>query len=119
MNLRNKKGLYARINDKWCPIPPKPGYIVVNFGKAFELLVNDRSKLVAAWHVVEQITKEKHGGDRISFGFFSNNTADAEVKSISSAGTLKVLYSRYDEYVEHQIKTVKNNVTDVPKFEQE
>ena len=111
-----KKGLYAKINDTWHPILPKPGYVVVNFGKAFELLVNDPAKLSAVWHVVEQISPEKHGGDRISFGLFSNNTADALVMKVKEDGTVEQLYARYAEYVIAEINTIKANTVEVPNF---
>ncbi len=113
-----KKGLYARINGNWRPMLPKPGYVVVNFGKAFELLVNDPAKLSAVWHVVEQISSEKHGGDRISFGLFSNNTVDAPVMKVLEDGMLEELHPRYTEYVVSEIASIKANTVDLPNFEE-
>ncbi len=113
----NQEGLYAYIDNKWCPVAPKPGYFVVNFGKALELLVNDRSKLSACCHVVERITKQKHGHDRISFGLFSNNEIDAPVMCVTQDGLLAQLYATYQEFNEVELARVKNDNVDIPKFE--
>lgn len=104
----NKDGLYAHINGKWQPVQPKEGYFVVNFGSALEILVNDHSKLVAAWHVVEQITQEKHVGDRISFGLFSNCDEHAPVMQATSDGELIEVYPTYLAFTHEQINKAKN-----------
>ncbi len=100
----DKKGLHAKIDGAWYPIPPKEGYFIVNFGKAFELLVNDPNRLNASWHYVEQITLEKHDGDRMCFALFSDNNLEQPLYQIASDGTKTILYNTYKEYVDISFK---------------
>jgi len=95
----DKPGLHAKIDGAWMPIMPKPGYFIVNFGKAFEILANDPNKLIAAWHYVEQISEEKHGGDRISFVFSTDNNLDVPVQKLMPDGTLEVVYANYEAFL--------------------
>ena len=110
----DKKGLYAKIDDAWQPIDPKPGYLIVNFGSAFEILVNDQSKLQASWHFVEQITNEKHGGDRINFALFSNNNLEVPVHRILPSGELEVVCDSYQEFIKNNLAMVYQKL-DLPK----
>lgn len=100
----DKKGLHAKIDGKWYPIPPREGSFIVNFGKAFELLVNDPSRLNASWHYVEQITQEKHGGDRMCFALFSDNNLESPLYQILHDGKVNILYATYKEYVDISFK---------------
>lgn len=112
----DKKGLYAHINNtQWQAIPPKPGYVVVNFGRAFEILVNDSSRLVGAWHFVEQISAENHGGDRISFGLFGDNHPETPVMSVSPEGHLEMRYPSYRQYLHEYLADVKNQKIEIPQ----
>lgn len=115
----DKKGLHAHIDNKqWQAIQPKPGYFVVNFGRAFEILVNDSSRLVGAWHFVEKITEESHGGDRISFGLFSDNHPDTAVMAASAEGKLTLKYQSYSAYLKDYLADVKYEKVDIPKIDE-
>lgn len=110
----SKKGLYGLIDTTWRSIPPKPGFLIVNLGKAFEMLVNDHSKLVASWHFVEQISLEKHSGDRISFGLFSDNNPNAPVMAATPEGHLMMKYETYAQYLKEYMHDVETKIIDVP-----
>lgn len=114
--LINKKGLYAYINNMWQQVSPKPGYFVVNFGKAFELLVNNRSKLVASYHVVEHVTQEKHGSDRISFGLFSSNNFETPIMCATQDGLLATIYPNSKKFSETEVSKTKENLAEIPNF---
>lgn len=105
----DKKGLHAKIDGTWYPIPPREGYFIVNFGRAFELLVNDETRLKASWHYVEQITQEKHGGDRMCFALFSDNNLSMPLYQITNDGTVNILYATYKEYVDASFKESYGN----------
>jgi len=107
----NKKGLNAKIDGKWESIVPKPGHFIVNFGKAFEVLVNDTSKLVGSLHYVEEISEEI--GDRISFGLFSNSSLDASVYKVTSDGNLEIAYDAYVELSKVIIDEIKGEEIDI------
>jgi len=111
----DKKGLYVKINDIWQPVPPKPGYLIVNFGGTFEILVNDKNKLQASWHFVERITPEKHGGDRINFALFSNNSLDVPAQRALVTGELEVVCASYQEFLEKTFLTVYQQM-DIPEI---
>lgn len=105
----DKKGLHAKIEGTWHPIPPREGYFIVNFGRSLELLVNDPVRLNASWHYVEQITQAKHGGDRMSFALFSGCNLDAPLHRTREDGNLEVVYTTYQEFVETGFKDVYDN----------
>ncbi len=97
----DKEGLFAKIEDTWWPISPKEDCFIVNFGRAFELLVNDQSKLIGGWHRVEQITQEKHHGDRISFGLFNDNDLAFPLQRVTKEGALEIVYASYQQYLDN------------------
>lgn len=70
----DKHGLEAKIDEEWVSVPPKEGYFVINFGKAFEILINDVSKISASVHRVRQISE-----NRISFGIFINHDEGTQI----------------------------------------
>ncbi len=109
----DKPGLLAQINGEWLPIMPQEGCFVVNLGKAFELLVNDREKLNAAWHYVQQTTREIHG-ERVSFALFGDNHPDSELMTVCSDGTLKPLYASYNEYLIQFVKDMNDQRPEIP-----
>src|SRR5262249_6974090 len=110
----DKPGLLAQINGKWLPISPLEGFLVVNLGKAFELLVNDRSKLNAAWHYVQQTNREVHG-DRVSFALFIDNHPDSELMIAHSDGQLETLYASYKEYLIHFVQDMNDQRPEIPE----
>jgi isopenicillin N synthase-like dioxygenase len=99
----NKHGLEKR-NDEgvWEDIPPKEGYFVVNFGQAFEILVNSVNKLKACIHRVRRVEEE-----RISFAAFLHQAHGTDMHNIDNEGNLiragsfedmvKICYSEFDE----------------------
>lgn len=105
----DKKGLHAKIDGAWHPIPPRDGYFIVNFGRSLELLVNNQNLLNASWHYVEQITHEKHGGDRMSFALFSGCNLDAPLHRTKEDGALEIVYTTYKEFVDAGFKDVYDN----------
>lgn len=105
----DKKGLHAKIDGKWHPIAPRQGFFIVNFGRALELLVNDPTRLNASWHYVEQITQEKHNGDRMCFALFTDNNLSQPLYQLNSDGTTKVLYSTYKDYVDEAFAQTYDN----------
>lgn len=107
----NKKGLNAKIDGEWEPVGPKPGHFIVNFGKAFEILVNDTSKLVGSLHYVEEISEEI--GDRISFGLYSNNSLDTSIYKVTSDGNLEIVYDTYAELAKAITDEVKGEELDI------
>ncbi len=109
----NKPGLLAQIKGEWIPIVPLEGYLVVNLGKAFELLVHDRSKLNAAWHYVQQTARELHG-ERVSFACFSDNHPDSELMTVRSGGQLEALYTSYNEYLIQFVKDMNDQRPEIP-----
>lgn len=109
----NKPGLLAQIDGKWLPIAPLKGCLVVNLGKAFELLVHDRSKLNAAWHYVQRTAREVHG-DRVSFACFSDNHPDSELMTVHSDGQLEALYTSYQEYLIQFVKDMNDQRPEIP-----
>ncbi len=64
----NQKGLQAKINDQYVDVNPLEDHFIINFGRALETYINNPEELTAAWHRVQQVSK-----DRISFGIFMDN----------------------------------------------
>jgi isopenicillin N synthase-like dioxygenase len=48
--LTNEPGLEVKVNEVWTPIPPKDGYLVINFGRKLETLINSSTLVNAVWH---------------------------------------------------------------------
>lgn len=61
----NQEGLQGRIHNAIFDIKPLDGYFIINLGAFFEALFNDKTKLSALVHQVQQVTK-----NRVSFGAF-------------------------------------------------
>lgn len=91
----NKEGLEARIDDEWVNIPPKKGHFVVNFGRAFEVLVNDPKLLKGAWHRVRKVNE-----DRVSFGVFLDSSLHMPVYCLAETGKLEIVNDNYAEFIQ-------------------
>lgn len=90
----DKMGLQTSVDGKqWENIPPKEGYCVINFGRAFEILINATDKLRASMHRVE-ITEP-----RVSFGLFINHTEGSSMYQIDDKQNL-VKSGTYEQYLE-------------------
>lgn len=73
-------GLEAYINNRWIPITPKPGYFIINFGCAFEILTkNIKYTVNAITHKVVRQTKSSNKKDRFSYALFADSSLDEEV----------------------------------------
>lgn len=90
----SEMGLEAKIDDQWISIPPREGYILINFGKAFEILINDPNKLTASLHRVRQVANE-----RISWGAFINHQEGTSICQLQSSGELHEIQT-YEEYLQ-------------------
>jgi isopenicillin N synthase-like dioxygenase len=100
----NQAGLRAFIEGQWREIAPKEGFFVGNFGRAFELLVNDPKKLPACIHEVDKLFQK-----RISFGLFLNHQEGTHMCQLGSDGKLfqkqtyeEYLQARFAEFTEMQ-----------------
>lgn len=90
----DKLGLETSIDGKnWTSIPPKEGYFVVNFGRAFELFINNENLLKASLHRVSTII-----GERQVFGIFVNQKEGAPIHQIDIKGDL-IETGNYQEYL--------------------
>lgn len=90
----DKVGLETSLDGKnWTSIPPKEGYFVINFGKAFELLINSSEKLRASVHRVRRLEEE-----RLSFGIFINHSEGTHIHQINGAGKIEPVKT-YEEYL--------------------
>lgn len=43
----NKVGLQGKLGEKWVDVPPLKDHFIINFGRSFETLINDPTKLIA------------------------------------------------------------------------
>lgn len=89
----DKLGLEAKVDGEWASVPPKEGYFVINFGKAFEILMGDSDKLAASVHRVRQLTE-----DRASFGIFINHNEGTSICQMSPDGAITEKQT-YEEYL--------------------
>lgn len=71
--LQSKPGLKAIIDGEWIDVPPKPGYAVINFGRAIEIMTNGRIK--AAIHKVVEFK----GDTRFSVGLFIDVSLNGKI----------------------------------------
>lgn len=91
----NSDGLKARIrNNEWVKIAPREGYLLINFGRALETIINCPEEFCAAWHGVDQLTN-----DRISFGLFVDPKNSASLYKMQDGIPVMVKES-YSAYVQ-------------------
>ncbi|MGJ5833731.1 2OG-Fe(II) oxygenase family protein [Streptomyces ossamyceticus] len=72
-------GLEVRRGGRWEPIDPEPGWFIVNFGCAMEILTRDSATPVAAVaHRVRQQTSDRSDSspDRFSYALFVDSSLD-------------------------------------------
>ena len=76
-------GLEVLVGDRWCGIEPKPGYFIVNFGCAMEILTRrTRVPVSAVAHRVHRQHKDPaRTHNRFSYALFIDNSLDQEVCS--------------------------------------
>lgn len=89
----HQKGLQAKINRKWVNVNPKKNHFVINFGKAFEIVINNRKKVRAIYHRVLQVE------DRTSYGLFVNGTRHSKLYKITKDKKLVVVYNDYERFL--------------------
>lgn len=81
-----EKGLEAWVGEHWRPIDPVPGYFVVNFGGALEILTQRLPEPVfAILHRVRQCPAVG-GRDRFSFAAFANPPATGSLYEATPGG---------------------------------
>jgi isopenicillin N synthase-like dioxygenase len=95
----DKKGLECRIENEWVAIPPKENHLIVNFGRAFEILVNDPQRLNAAWHRVKKVEE-----DRTSFALFLEGSMELPTYRLKKTQELEVVHEDYTTFLNHCFK---------------
>ncbi|MGJ5833727.1 2OG-Fe(II) oxygenase family protein [Streptomyces ossamyceticus] len=80
-------GLESSVGGEWIPIAPLPGYFLVNFGGATELLTARMGRPVQAiLHRVRSCVTEPAREDRFSFAVFANPPATGDLYQMSESG---------------------------------
>lgn len=79
---------------KWTEVPPKEGFFIINFGRAFEILINDKDKLDASLHRVQRLAEK-----RMSFGIFINPKAGSDMYQMNENGQ-PVVIGNYQDYLD-------------------
>lgn len=80
-------GLESSVAGEWVPIAPLPGYFLVNFGGATELLTARLDRPVQAiLHRVRSCMSEPGQEDRFSFAAFANPPATGDLYQIAQGG---------------------------------
>lgn len=80
--LRSREpGLEVARRDRWLPIVPRPGFFIVNFGCAMEILMREsRTPVAAVAHrVIEQPDTRGRKPDRFSYALFVDSSLDPAV----------------------------------------
>lgn len=76
-------GLEVRRNGGWQPIDPEPGWFIVNFGCAIEILTRDSATPVAAvpHRVRRQVAdRSRRTPDRFSYALFVDSSLDESLR---------------------------------------
>ncbi|MEV7601231.1 2OG-Fe(II) oxygenase family protein [Kitasatospora sp. NPDC089797] len=106
-------GLEASVDGAWVPVDPVPGYFVVNFGGAFELLTAALDRPVRALlHRVRQCTPASGGTDRFSFAAFANPPATGDLYQVRRDGSAAAVRSSADFLREFNERTWSDRHTD-------
>jgi isopenicillin N synthase-like dioxygenase len=93
----DKAGLQSCMDGKeWIDVPAEKDHFVINFGRAFEILINETSQLRASIHRVREIAQEEI--ERTSFGVFINHTEGTCIQQMDDQGSL-VQKQTYGEYL--------------------
>lgn len=104
----SKSGLQVSMDSSWVDVPVDHNYFVVNFGRAFELLINNKDKLKAVLNRViqqklreDKVSKSTESNDRVSFATTIDGAPEAEMmffdESTSTAKSLLITYAKYME----------------------
>ena len=89
-----QNGLEARVGDEWAGIDAEPGYFVINFGGAFELLTESLPRPVRAiLHRVRQCRPDPLAEDRFSFAAFANPPAAGDLYRVRPDRTAEPMLS--------------------------
>ena len=72
--LIDKIGLQVLFQDEWVDVDPMDNYFVIIFGQTLEVLINNKSQLIAANHRVAQVFE-----DRISMALFTHNHGETPI----------------------------------------
>lgn len=96
----NQIGLEAMVDNVWTDIPPKNNYFVINFGKAFDTLIDDKTKLNASLHRVRHLFEK-----RISFGLFINHDENSSVYQLKKGNLIEK--QSYREFITERFAEVE------------
>lgn len=95
----DQEGLEASVDGAWASIDPAPGYFIVNFGGALEILTRrTRTPVRAILHRVRQTTRVAGVEDRFSFAAFVN-PPPAELLYECDAQGRATPYQRVEEFL--------------------
>lgn len=105
----DQEGLEAEVEGDWLSIDPAPGYFVVNYGGAFELLTSGLPRPVRAiHHRVRKCCPQPAGEDRFSFAAFANPPATGDLHRIFDDHRVEVVQS-VESFLEAFNKTTWND----------
>lgn len=107
-----QEGLEVRVDGGWAPIEPVPGYFVVNFGAAFELLTRPLATPVQAILHRVQHCAPSGDADRFSFAAFVNPPADGLLYQVHADGTAAAARSSEEFLREFNEKTWSDQYED-------
>jgi hypothetical protein len=71
----DKVGLQVHFHGNWVDVKPMENHFVIIFGQTLEVLIHDKSQLIAANHRVAQVFE-----DRISITLFTHNRSDTPIQ---------------------------------------
>ena len=108
----DKLGLETSLDGKnWVSVAPKEGYAVINFGQAYEKLLNDKSKLRASVHRVRRLEEE-----RLSFGVFINHKEGSDIYQMNADNQVEKI-GTYEDYLNScfsEFQKLQQELTEAP-----
>lgn len=103
-------GLEGFVADKWRPIDPEAGYLVVNFGLALQVLTcQSTSPVSALMHRVRLDPANNSMDPRISFAAFSSAPTHGKLYELNASGEASELYDVDDFLREHDLRTWRDD----------
>jgi hypothetical protein len=105
----DQPGLEADVDREWVSIDAVPGYFVINFGGALEILTRRSAMPIRAiLHRVRRIAPQPGVPDRISFAAFLNPPAEGWLHEAFADGTIHP-FQRVDEFLAEFNKVTWND----------
>lgn len=97
----DKVGLEVQFQDNWVDVKPMENHFVVLFGQTLEVLINDKSRLIAASHRVVQCFE-----DRMSIALFTHNHNDTQILQRTENGLIVYRTASHEFLMECLQKTL-------------